>query len=124
MKFDLVVTRHQVLLDYLVKKGLVDNDVDVVIHATADDVKGKKVIGVLPYSLACLTEMFAEVTLELPLELRGKELSLEDVEKHAKGINCYRVENPFYVKADELYKKKKNRTYLGSVFNKKKYLTT
>lgn len=92
MKFDLVVTRHQGLLDYLVKKGLVDNDVGVVIHATADDVKGKKVIGVLPYSLACLTEMFAEVTLELPLELRGKELSLEDVEKHAKGINCYRVE--------------------------------
>lgn len=90
-KFDLVVTRHKGLVEHLISKGIVDSDVEVVDRATSEVVKGKRVIGVLPLHLASLTGEFAEVTLALPLEMRGKELTCEDVELYAQCTTYYQV---------------------------------
>lgn len=83
MNNTIVVTRHQGLVAYLVEIGLISPDTSVIAHATAENVKGKDVIGVLPLSLAVEANSVTEVPMNLPAELRGKELSLEDTRKYA-----------------------------------------
>ena len=79
----LIVTRHQGLVQYLIAKGFVPSDVEVVEHANAEVVNGKHVWGVLPHSLSVLCASFTEIPLSLPIELRGKELSMAEVEQYA-----------------------------------------
>ena len=79
----LVVTRHAALVEFLVGKGYISADSEVVEHATEETVKGKHVWGVLPRSLSCLCKSFTEVPMSIPSELRGKELSLDDMIKYA-----------------------------------------
>ena len=79
----LIVTRHNGLVEYLKKEKIVGDDVEVIAHATPEVVTNRHVIGVLPHSLSCLTASFTEVPLSLPPELRGKELTAEDVRKYA-----------------------------------------
>ena len=82
-KISLVVTRHPGLLTVLQEKGIAAPDTTVVAHAAPADVVGKRVCGVLPHSLSCLCESFTEVPLSLPPELRGKELSAEEIRRYA-----------------------------------------
>jgi len=87
-----VVTRHGSLIEFLLKKGVVkEGEYEVISHASPEAVRGKEVIGVLPHSLSCLTTSFTEVVLALPPEKRGKELTLEDIEKFSKGLKTYKV---------------------------------
>jgi len=92
MMFNLVVTRHQGLVEYLRELGLASDDTEVVSHATADTVEGSHVCGVLPHNLSCLTESFTEIPLELPQELRGKELTKEQVKLFAGKPVTYKVQ--------------------------------
>ena len=83
MEKTLIVTRHKGLVEYLREEGIVGDDIEVITHATAENVTGRHVIGVLPHSLSCLTASFTEVPLHLPPELRGVELTANDVRKYA-----------------------------------------
>jgi len=87
----IVVTRHPALVDYLIEEGVISKDTPVISHASAEDVQGKDVIGVLPLSLASLANTVTEVWLNIPAEKRGKELSLEEVKAYAKGVETYKV---------------------------------
>lgn len=87
----LIVTRHQGLVAYLIAEGLVPADVEVVSHATPANVEDKHVWGVLPHSLSCLTRSFTEIPLDLPAELRGVELSEDQVRKYAGEAVTYKV---------------------------------
>jgi len=80
---DLVVTRHPGLVSYLMELGLATAETQVIAHATAETVAGRHVCGVLPHSLSCLCASFTEVPLSLPAELRGQELTLEQVRRYA-----------------------------------------
>lgn len=82
-KIDLVVTRHPGLVEFLRERGLCTPDVTVISHASPEDVRGKHVCGVLPHSLSCLCESFTEVPLALPAELRGVELSVQQMRQYA-----------------------------------------
>lgn len=86
-----IVTRHKALVEYLVTRGIVGSDVPVIAHATPEDIKGRHVYGVLPLSLAKLAGAITEIPLHLPPELRGKELSLEQVKKYSKEPATYVV---------------------------------
>jgi putative CRISPR-associated protein (TIGR02620 family) len=88
---DLIVTRHPALVSYLKEVGLAGDTVQVVSHATPDVVTNKHVCGVLPHSLSCLTASFTEVPLALPAELRGAELTLEQVRQYAGSPVTYMV---------------------------------
>lgn len=90
-KIELVVTRHPGLVDYLKELGLAGPGVEVVSHASPEAVSGKRVCGVLPHSLSCLCETFTEVPLVLPAELRGKELTLEQMRQYAKDPVTYKI---------------------------------
>jgi hypothetical protein len=85
-----IVTRHHALVAVLAEDYGIDGP--VISHATADDVRGKRVVGVLPLHLAAVAESVTEVTLNLPPEMRGKELSVDEVRQHLKGLTTYRVE--------------------------------
>jgi putative CRISPR-associated protein (TIGR02620 family) len=78
-----VVTRHPALVEHLVEEGIVNEDTPVLIHASADDIAGKHVIGILPLHLAALAESVTVVPLSVPPELRGTELSVEQVREFA-----------------------------------------
>jgi len=82
-KFDIVVTRHPALLEYLKMMNMLAEDAKVLKHAEAEDVRGKHVCGVLPHSLSSLTASFTEIPLKVPPELRGRELSLYDIYRYA-----------------------------------------
>lgn len=79
----LIVTRHPALVAYLIEKGYVSADSEVIDHATPENVAGKHVWGVLPHSLSCLTKSFTEVPMFMPASKRGVELTLEDMHEFA-----------------------------------------
>lgn len=87
----LIVTRHAGLVAYLIAEGLVPSDVEVVSHASPENVADKHVWGVLPHNLSCLTRSFTEIPLDLPAELRGQELSEAQVRQYAGEAVTYKV---------------------------------
>lgn len=88
----IVVTRHRYMVDYLVHMGYIPSDAHVISHVTDTSVlSGKTVWGVLPHSLSSLCSKFCEVPLNLPVEYRGKELSMEETQRFAGPAKCYQV---------------------------------
>jgi len=94
MKITTVITRHPAMVEYLILTGIADASSEVLAHATPENVRGKNVCGVLPHSLSCLTASFTEVPLAVPAELRGVELSLEQIRQYAGPAVTYRVTAP------------------------------
>lgn len=90
-KQKLIVTRHAGLVEYLKQEGIVSDNVEVVAHASPEAVVGRHAFGVLPHSLSCLTASFTEIPLRLPAELRGKELTADDVRRYAGTAVTYKV---------------------------------
>jgi len=87
----LVVTRHPALVDYLRERGLVGDGVEVLTHATADDVRGRHVYGVLPLFLASEAARVTEIPLALVPEMRGQELDIETLRRIAGSPVTYVV---------------------------------
>lgn len=80
-----VVTRHKALVAYLLDKDIIkDGEYKLIEHADYKDVEGQDVIGVLPLQLASYAKSVTEVPLKLTPEMRGKELTFEEVEKVAE----------------------------------------
>lgn len=79
--FDVVITRHNGLIDYLKREGIIDESIPVISSASEADVAGKNVLGVLPLSLVAHANTVTEIPLNLHQypELRGKELDAETV---------------------------------------------
>ena len=86
-----IVTRHPALVEFLVSRELVGTDVPVIEHATADQVRGKHVFGVLPMHLAREAACVTEIPMNIPQELRGQELTVEQVYKFAGEPWTYTV---------------------------------
>lgn len=87
----LVVTRHPGLLEVLQERDIAPAGIKVLAHATADDVRGRHVAGVLPLALAAEAESVTEITLNLPVEARGRELNAAEVRQYMTGISRYVV---------------------------------
>jgi hypothetical protein len=87
----IVVTRHKGLVQLLIKRGIIAEGTPVIEHATVDTVRDKHVIGVLPLSLAVHAAKVTEIVMTLPLELRGKDLSLAECEQYAGEAITYEI---------------------------------
>lgn len=85
-----LVTRHEALVEYFSNMGITFDK--VITHATVEDVTGNDVYGVLPLHLASLANTVTTVDMDLPAEMRGKELSLTDIETYFTGMSTYKVE--------------------------------
>ena len=80
-----VITRHKALLAYLLDKDIIkEGEYKLIEHADYKDVEGQDVIGVLPLQLSAYAKSIIEVPLKLTPEMRGKELTFEEVEKVAQ----------------------------------------
>ena len=80
-----VITRHKALIAYLLDKDIIkEGEYKLIEHADYKDVEGQDVIGVLPLQLASYAKSVTEVPLKLTPEMRGKELTFEEVEKIAQ----------------------------------------
>ena len=84
-KKQLIVTRHKALVDYILDKDIIkEGEYKLIEHADYPEVQGQDVIGVLPLQLASYAKSVTEVPLKLTPEMRGKELTFEEVEKVAQ----------------------------------------
>ena len=80
-----VVTRHKALVSYLIDKNIIkEGEYKLIEHADYKDVEGQNVIGVLPLQLASYAKSITEVPLKLTSQMRGKELTFDEVEKIAE----------------------------------------
>lgn len=86
-----VVTRHKGLVVYLQELGLTTPDTPILEHATPDLISGKHVIGVLPLWLAACADQVTEVPINIPVELRGQELSADQMREWAGVPVTYTV---------------------------------
>ena len=83
-----IVTRHSGLVEWLKRRGI---EGEVVSHADEDAVRGKRVYGVLPFRLAALADEFVEVSMNVPAEMRGKELTAGDIDSLNPQMTAWRV---------------------------------
>jgi len=86
-----IVTRHQALVEYIFREKIAPQGTKVIPHATAEEVTGMHVIGVLPLHLAALAAKVTVVEMDIPLSHRGVELSLANMDKMVTGVNTYLV---------------------------------
>lgn len=87
-----VVTRHKALVDYLLDKDIIkEGEFKLIEHADYQEVQGQDVIGVLPLQLASYAKSITEVPLKLTPEMRGKELTFDEVSKIAEKPVKYLV---------------------------------
>src|SRR5690348_6177942 len=90
---DLVVTQHTALVELLRERGIATDSTAVITHATAKDIEGKHVVGVLPHHLSCLCASYTEVQIAITAEERTSraELSIERLREIAGPAVTYKV---------------------------------
>lgn len=92
-QFDVVITRHRDLVALYLEKGFVTADIPCIDHTdNIEDVRNKRVLGVVPAKLAIYANSVTEVKLSIPKERRGIELPLEELQKYAGEASTYKVE--------------------------------
>lgn len=84
-----LVTRHETLVEYFSNMGITFDK--VIAHATAEDVTDNDVYEILPLHLASLANTVTTIDMNLPVEMRGKELSLSDIETYFTGMSTYQI---------------------------------
>lgn len=89
----IIVTRHEALVAWLKQNGITGK---VTPHATVENVAGNHVIGVLPLHLAAKAAVVTTVSLDVPENLRGKELSLKEIEACGPCLETFTVLNGAY----------------------------
>lgn len=91
----IIVTRHPALVEYIYELGINglnhNNMARTIAHATEAEVRNKHIIGVLPLRLAALAASVTEIPLDVPADLRGQELTLEQVRQYAGDPVRYTV---------------------------------
>ena len=86
-----IVTRHSGLVSVLLEDGIITKSDKILSHATEEQVRGKHVIGVLPLHLAAEAESVTALTMNIPPELRGKELTAEQTRQCMGELTRYTV---------------------------------
>ena len=61
----------------------------VLSHAKPEDVAGNRVIGILPEELSSLAAEYWKLSMVVPADYRGKELTIEDMERFGCSLKRY-----------------------------------
>jgi len=88
-----VVTRHAGFLRWLqAHHPQLVNGAEVLPHVTAaEQIRGRTVVGNLPLGLAAEAKMVLAPTYEVPAELRGQELTAEQLEQLGCHLEAFQV---------------------------------
>ena len=85
----LIVTRHTGAVEWLRRQGV---NGDVLAHVTADDVRGRVVIGALPLHLAAEAARVGAIDMpNLPPDQRGQDLTAEEMDAAGASISWYQI---------------------------------
>ena len=84
----IIVTRHSGLVEWLERRGITG---EVKPSVTADDVRGKHVIGALPAHIAQYAAYITSVDYTCPFEKRGKNLTADELEELGAKLFDYIV---------------------------------
>ena len=87
----IIVTRHRAQVSHIRELGLAGTEAPVVAHVKPEEIQDKHVVGVLPLHLAALAAQVTVVPLFVPQELRGVELSLDQVRQYSGEPATYVV---------------------------------
>ncbi len=92
-----LITRHPATVDWIKKQGIpIDHQLE---HLTEDKIKqlkkGDKVIGNLPIHLAAQVNQqgahYLHLSLNIPFEYRGKELTEADLDEFGAHLTAYLI---------------------------------
>lgn len=84
-----IISRHVGAVEWLRRQGI---EGDVIPHATAEQVRGRTVIGALPLHLAAEAESIGSIDLpRLTPEQRGQDLTPEQMDAAGASIAWYVV---------------------------------
>ena len=84
-----IISRHAGAIEWLRRQGIVG---EVIAHASADNVRGKHVIGALPLHLAALVGKITTIDMPaLPVEWRGRDLTPEEMDIAGATLATYVV---------------------------------
>ena len=87
-----VVTRHKALLDYLLEMEYISEKAQIYTgNVSPRIIENKKVIGILPFNMAALTESITLIPLHSSFEERGEELCIERLREIADLPQTYFV---------------------------------
>jgi CRISPR-associated protein Csx16 len=88
-----IVTRHQGLLRWLeAHHPELMAGAEVLPHITAaEQIRGKVVVGNIPMALAAEAALVMAPTYEVPAELRGQELTAEQLEQLGCHLEAFQV---------------------------------
>ena len=90
---DVVVTKHPAFVEYAKELGVVAGEPTVIAHAVPAVIAGNIVVtSGLPLHLAELAETVTTIPLNLPAELRGQELTIEQMREFAEPPATFKVE--------------------------------
>lgn len=71
--------------------GYLPSSTRVIAQATPKDLTGNRIIGILPVDLAALCGEYWALNMRIPAEMRGKELTCEDMERFGCSIKRFLV---------------------------------
>lgn len=83
---DFIVSRHPATIKFLREKF---PQATVLEHVEAKTIKNKNVAGTLPLHLASVCRWFISLSLDLPREVRGQEIT--DITKYNPSFEIYHI---------------------------------
>lgn len=87
----ILITRHPDVIKLLKELKVIDSETTIIDHATAEDIKGKEVIGILPIDLAAHCSKVHSIIWNIPIEARGRDWTYEETKRYYSGIKTYIV---------------------------------
>ena len=91
----IIITRHEAFVPFLKTLGVItpNEEFEVIDHITSNDVIANKnvITSGLPLHLCAMAHKVTIVTLNIPFEKRGKELSIKNMESFFKGVKTFEV---------------------------------
>jgi len=89
-----IVTRHAGAMEWIAKHHLEFGDAEVIAHADVGDLKGRRIIGMLPIHMAAMCKEYWHLEMTVPADRRGTEISCEDMENFGCKISQFLVVAP------------------------------
>ena len=87
-----IVTRHKGAVAWIKKHYPIFSKFVVLKFIDEEQIKGNVIIGTLPINLAVLAKEYWHLSMKIPLEMSGKEFTIEDMEEFGCQIVRYKIE--------------------------------
>ena len=92
-----VVSRHDAFVEFLKSFGILHGNEKVISHVSSpDEIAGKIVISSgMPLWLSAMAKCMVVVSMDIPFQMRGKELSVDDMKRFFKRIDVFEVKHVY-----------------------------